>query len=86
VNGSEIRCIHQDPVFTESDIGFLTKLGHSVVESPAAYTEVAKDTFLYGVHLYRPVYAASLENELPLIFVGTGYDEWEGYVNIRDRP
>ncbi|KAK0390558.1 hypothetical protein NLU13_0062 [Sarocladium strictum] len=78
LNGSEIKCIHQDPIFTESDKGFLIKLGHSVVEDPGAYTEVDEDTFLYGVHLYRPVYAASLETKLPCIFVGTGYDEWEG--------
>lgn len=80
LNGSEIKCIHQDPIFTESDKGFLIKLGHSVVEDPGAYTEVDEATFLYGVHLYRPVYAASLETKLPCIFVGTGYDEWEGYV------
>ncbi|KAH8169356.1 SRR1 domain-containing protein [Sarocladium implicatum] len=75
--GTRIQCISQDPIFTESDKGFLNTLGHQVLESPSAYAEIDENTFLYGVHLYRPVYAASFEKHLSYIFVGTGYDEWE---------
>jgi hypothetical protein len=77
LKGDKIKCISQDPIFTDSDKGFLNTLDHQALESPAAYAEIDENTFLYGVHLYRPVYAASFEKCLPYVFVGTGYDEWE---------
>lgn len=38
---------------------------------------VHDQTLLFGVHLYRPVYASSLEASLPAMFVGTGWDVWD---------
>ncbi|KAJ6442383.1 SRR1 domain-containing protein [Purpureocillium lavendulum] len=56
-----IPCIFQEPIFTASDAAFLTSsLGHSVVEHPRACRAVDRRTLLYGVHLYRPIYALAL--------------------------
>lgn len=36
-------------------------------------------TFLYGVHLYWPIYAQALAAaSTPAVFVGTGFDVWDG--------
>lgn len=77
VTGGKIECIFQDPVFTRSDKDFLASLGHQVVETPAACHMIDADSLLYGIHLYRPIYAMALENSLPAIFVGTGWDVWD---------
>ncbi|KPM34490.1 hypothetical protein AK830_g12085, partial [Neonectria ditissima] len=77
VTGSKIDCVFQDPVFTQPDRDFLVGLGHRVVEDPVACAMVDAETLLFGVHLYRPVYAAALEKSLPAIFVGTGWDVWD---------
>lgn len=75
--GSKIECIFQDPVFTQSDKDFLASLGHQVVETPAACDMIDANSLLYGIHLYRPIYAMALEKSLPAIFVGTGWDVWD---------
>ncbi|OAA55104.1 Sensitivity To Red Light Reduced-like, SRR1 [Cordyceps fumosorosea ARSEF 2679] len=73
-----VECVFQDPIFTPSDISFLTALGHRVVPSPAAYALVEGTTLLFAVHLYRPIYAAAFQQpDLPAMFVGTGWDVWD---------
>ncbi|KAM3541591.1 hypothetical protein ARSEF1564_005515 [Beauveria bassiana] len=72
-----IECIFQEPIFTDSDKSFLTSLGHRVVSSPAAYSLIDNATLLLAVHLYRPIYAAALQLNLPAIFIGTGWDVWD---------
>ncbi|KAJ6780168.1 hypothetical protein PWT90_01984 [Aphanocladium album] len=74
---SSIEIIFQEPIFTTSDIGFLSTFGHRVVPSPAAYALIDTSTLLFAVHLYRPIYAAALQTSLPAIFVGTGWDVWD---------
>ncbi|PMB71421.1 hypothetical protein BM221_001510 [Beauveria bassiana] len=61
----------------DSDKSFLTSLGHRVVSSPAAYSLIDNATLLLAVHLYRPIYAAALQLNLPAIFIGTGWDVWD---------
>ncbi|RSL45881.1 hypothetical protein CEP53_010569 [Fusarium sp. AF-6] len=39
--------------------------------------ELDQDTFFFGVHLYKPIYAMALEKNLPVIFVGTGWEVWD---------
>ncbi|KAI0130390.1 hypothetical protein BJ170DRAFT_681842 [Xylariales sp. AK1849] len=73
----KIRCIFQEPCFTRADADFLRGLGHEVVDSPFGFDQVADDTVVYGIHLYRDIYAAIIEKTVPAIFVGTGYDIWE---------
>ena len=70
-------CFFQEPVFTASDAAFITSLGHHVVDSPAGCERVDGSTLLFGVHLYRPIYALALKNSLPAVFVGTGWDVWD---------
>ena len=80
VKGEKLRCIFQEPIFTVSDKEFITSLGHDVVESPVACEMVTSTTFLYAIHLYRPIYCLALKLHLPSIFVGTGWDVWERYM------
>ena len=74
--GHAIPCIFQEPHFSPADIEFLQGLGHTVVRSPAAFRAVDADSLLFGVHLYRAVYAEALATSLPRIFVGTDWDTW----------
>lgn len=80
-NKEPIECIFQEPIFTESDKRFITDLGHTIVESPAAYERIDQHTLLIGVHLYRPIYAEALKSCLPAIFIGTGWDVWDTYAH-----
>ncbi|GJN81778.1 hypothetical protein PLIIFM63780_005313 [Purpureocillium lilacinum] len=87
-----IPCLFQEPIFSASDAAFLTaSLGHSVVEHPRGCHAVDRRALLYGVHLYRPIYALALAGgggggggretrayeDLPAVFVGTGWDVWD---------
>lgn len=72
-----VPCFFQEPVFTASDRAFIASLGHRVVDSPAGCERVDGATLLFGVHLYRPVYALALRNGPPAVFVGTGWDVWD---------
>ncbi|CAM1501525.1 Fc.00g035090.m01.CDS01 [Cosmosporella sp. VM-42] len=77
ITGQEIKCVFQEPAFTQSDKDFVASLGHEVVEDPAACDMVNESSFLFSVHLYRPIYARALKNHLPAIFVGTGWTAWD---------
>lgn len=74
-----IPCFFQEPLFTDSDKAFLEALRPKlkVVESPRGFDLVDSRTFLYGVHLYRPIYAQALGTAAPSIFVGTSLDIWD---------
>ncbi|KAF4119946.1 SRR1 [Geosmithia morbida] len=76
-NGSKIECTFQEPIFTASDKKFIESLGHKVVETPGGFEHINTCTALFGVHLYRPIYAKALEGDLPAIFVGTDLDVWD---------
>lgn len=76
--GEKIECFHQEPRFAQPDKDFIAALGGTVVESPASYDLVDDKTLVFGVHLYRDIWAAALEKSLPAIFVGTGWDVWDG--------
>ncbi|KAK2733052.1 hypothetical protein CKAH01_08550 [Colletotrichum kahawae] len=78
-----IPCSFQEPRFTPNDIKFLENLGHEVVESPAAFEAVDEDTLVFAIHMYRPIYEATLKT-LPAIFVGTGWDVWDGAGTLKD--
>lgn len=75
--GTTIECTFQEPVFTEPDKAFIASLGHAVVESPQGFDMVTRDALLFGVHLYRPIYAEALSRSLPAIFIGTDLDVWD---------
>ena len=47
VTGAAVQCVFQEPAFLSSDVEFLQLLGHSVVQSPAAFDLVGVDAFLY---------------------------------------
>jgi hypothetical protein len=80
VSGHAIPCVFQEPIFSAVDESFLVSLGHTVVRSPKGFELVDADALLFGVHLYRPVYEMALADDLPRIFVGTGWDVWDGVV------
>lgn len=70
--------ITQEPVLTPNDTTFLKEsLSHKIVASPEAFEIVDEQTLVFGVHLYRPVYAAALKKCLPGMFVGTAADVWD---------
>jgi hypothetical protein len=52
-------------------------MGHRVVDSPVGFDMVGQDTFVFGIHLYRPIYVKALENAVPCVFVGTDLDVWD---------
>ncbi|KAK7946218.1 uncharacterized protein PG986_010539 [Apiospora aurea] len=76
-----IRCIFQEPYFTPADKEFLEGMTYEIVDSPNGYKSVDEDTFLYGIHLYKETYADAIANHIPAIFIGTGWDTWEGCAN-----
>ncbi|KAK2037379.1 hypothetical protein LZ31DRAFT_176268 [Colletotrichum somersetense] len=79
-----IPCSFQEPRFTSNDAEFLTNLGHKVVESPAAFEAVDQDTLVFAVHMYRPIYEATLEKASPAMFVGTGWDVWDEFATMKE--
>ncbi|KAI8203702.1 hypothetical protein K4K52_005248 [Colletotrichum sp. SAR 10_76] len=79
-----IPCSFQEPRFTPNDTKFLENLGHEVVESPVAFEAVDEDTLVFAIHMYRPIYEATLEKALPAMFVGTGWDVWDGAGTLKD--
>lgn len=72
-----IECFYQEPRFAQPDKDFIAILGGSTVESPKSYELVDQSTMVFGVHLYRDIWAAALGKSLPGMFVGTGWDVWE---------
>ena len=74
--GTRIPVIFQEPLFTTTDKTFLAPHG-TVVDVPAANIRIGPNTLLFGIHLYRPIYAAALTT-LPAIYIGTGWDVWDG--------
>ncbi|RYP49287.1 hypothetical protein DL768_004970 [Monosporascus sp. mg162] len=74
-----IRCYFQEPLFTLADETFIRGMGHEVLGSPSGFEVIDRDTFVFGVHLYRDVYGQAIAKCVPAIFVGTGLDVWEGY-------
>lgn len=71
-----IKCIFQEPIFTSGDIGFLTTMGHEVVDSPVASNSVNAGTLFFGPHLYKEIYGKALKGELPSVWVGTDWIVW----------
>ncbi|KAI2463906.1 hypothetical protein F4781DRAFT_97470 [Annulohypoxylon bovei var. microspora] len=72
-----IRCLFQEPVFKSVDEAFIRSLGHEVVRSPGGFEQVSISTLVFGIHLYRDVYAQALSKDLPAVFVGTPREVWE---------
>lgn len=63
-------------MFSTSDQSFLESRGHRVVESPDGFDLIDGKTLVFGIHLYRPIYAQALKS-LPAAFVGTDFDTWD---------
>ncbi|KAG8161014.1 hypothetical protein KVR01_009278 [Diaporthe batatas] len=76
-SGQDIETIYQEPRFAQPDKEFLTSLGGKTVDSPGAYELINDTTLVFGVHLYRDIWADALKNGLPAMCVGTGWDVWE---------
>ncbi|OTB09828.1 hypothetical protein K445DRAFT_323612 [Daldinia sp. EC12] len=72
-----IRCVFQEPVFNTSDKDFIRALGHEVVDSPTGFERVSPSTLVFGVHLYRDIYAQAIAKCLPAMFIGTPREVWE---------
>ncbi|KAK8068387.1 SRR1 [Apiospora saccharicola] len=76
-----IRCVFQEPYFTEADREFLEGMAYEIVDSPHGYKSVDEHTFLYGIHLYKETYSDAIADHIPAIFIGTGWDTWESCAN-----
>ncbi|KAI0010833.1 hypothetical protein F4779DRAFT_276169 [Xylariaceae sp. FL0662B] len=74
-----VHCLFQEPLFTVADRAFIRSLGHEVTETPAAFEAVGPGTLVFGVHLYREVYARAIAAHTPAMFVGTPYAVWEEF-------
>lgn len=73
----KIACLFQEPLFNAADKEFIRSLGHEVVDSPAGFERVSSSTLVFGVHLYRDIYARAIRKHRPAIFVGTPREVWE---------
>jgi len=80
-SGHKIKCIVQEPSFTNVDKLFCNDLGMEVVESPAAFSMVDADTLVYGIHMELQTYAQALTT-LPAIFIGASLSEWEALMDV----
>lgn len=76
-SNTHIECFYQDPRFAQPDKDFIASLHGKIVESPDSYRLVDETTLVFGVHLYRDIWADALQRSLPGMFVGTGWDVWE---------
>ena len=72
----KLQCIFQDPQFTDLDKEFITSLGYTVVEDPAAFGQVAENTLVYAIHCYADVYKIVSEGPRPAIMVGTDVENF----------
>lgn len=72
-----IECFYQEPRFAQPDKDFISSLHGNIVESPHSYHLIDETTLVFGVHLYRDIWADALQKSLPGMFVGTGWDVWE---------
>lgn len=61
----------QDPIFNPLDRTILQKLGHTVVETPHAFSQIDRTTFLFAPHLECLHYATALEIATPAVSVGS---------------
>ncbi|KAK3311047.1 uncharacterized protein B0T15DRAFT_571490 [Chaetomium strumarium] len=73
----DIRCVVQEPRFTEVDKAFCARLGLEVLESPDAFALVDEKTLLFGIHLELEIYNRALAATLPGIYVGVPLEQWE---------
>lgn len=76
-NNCEIACFYQEPRFAQPDKDFISSLHGKIVESPGSYDLIDEATLVFGVHLYRDIWADALQENLPGMFVGTGWHIWE---------
>ncbi|KAL8291178.1 hypothetical protein RB597_005495 [Gaeumannomyces tritici] len=73
----KIRCVFQEPEYTPADVAFIERMGHVVVEDPAAFDMVSESGLLWGVHMYHEVYSRALGGAQPAMFVGTKWTTWD---------
>lgn len=78
--GQDIRCVAQEPRFTQIDKDFCATLGLEAVESPDAFAIVDENTLLFGIHMELQIYNQAMTN-LPGIYVGASLKEWEKVVD-----
>ncbi|KAK3336343.1 hypothetical protein B0T19DRAFT_437120 [Cercophora scortea] len=76
-DGQPIKCIIQEPAFTDTDKQFCAELGFEVVETPEAFTMGDANTLLFGIHMELQTYHQALTEVLPAVFIGAGLDDWE---------
>lgn len=79
-SGQDIRCVVQEPRFTERDKDFCARLGLEVVDDPDAFAFVDESTLLFGIHIELDIYNQAL-TVLPGIYVGASLQEWERVVD-----
>ncbi|KAK3372313.1 hypothetical protein B0H63DRAFT_484327 [Podospora didyma] len=77
----EIKCIIQEPGFTQTDKDFCAELGLEVAETPGAFPMVDASTLVFGIHMELRTYHQALAN-LPAIFIGAGLDEWKKVIDF----
>jgi hypothetical protein len=79
-SGQDIKCVVQEPRFTQIDKEFCATLGLEAVESPGAFAFVDETTLLFGIHMELDIYNQAMTN-LPGIYVGASLKEWEKVVD-----
>ena len=77
IGGEEsLRCVFQDPQFTDLDKEFLTSLGYQVVDDPLAFGCITEKSLVYAIHCYSQVYKSVAEAPRPAMMIGTDVDNF----------
>ncbi|ERS95638.1 hypothetical protein HMPREF1624_08154 [Sporothrix schenckii ATCC 58251] len=75
--GHAIECFFQEPLYTSADKAYLIGLGHTVIETPAAYQMIGPTTMVFAIHLPTREYLGCLLDAVPVMLIGTGYETYE---------
>ncbi len=81
-NGHDIKCVVQEPRFTQTDKEFCAKLGLEAVDSPEAFSLVDESTLVFGIHMELEIYNQALVG-CPAMYVGGGLEQWEEVLGHR---
>ena len=60
----------QDPAFTKVEKKFLQSLGYTVLENPAAFSEMSVSTFLFSPFIGYDVTSCALAVSFPALYIG----------------
>ncbi|KAH8594136.1 hypothetical protein B0O99DRAFT_189157 [Bisporella sp. PMI_857] len=80
----KLEVILQDPVFSDLDKQFLTSLGYTVVDDPAAFQHVTGDSLVYAIHCYNDVFKQIVKFAKPAMMIRNKLDDLDLNPTLKD--